>query len=255
MGVEYTLYQKGKYIMKTMTKIENKNIIPMFFEIGRNSPDVEKLILSIDKINRCGINVASIDGRTYRLNDIVEVDFDDIIQFNKFPSKVIKLWMETIEIGIDRQTIDSYFKELEIHPAPKNTDDIIRALGGIRGMEFHFKRIQLGLKPQQSTCWCCRNLDLTSDPRFPTCKRLEIEIEGNDAAVIAASYPDARVRDGHFVTSNIFAFPECDDINASALTDALDKVKGVFLKKTPNKNRGVEVTPTPFKRMDEIDID
>lgn len=255
MGVEYTLYQKGKYIMKTTTKIENKNIIPMFFEIGRNSPDLEKLILSIDKINRCGINVATTDGRTYRLNDIVDIDFDDIIQFNRFPFKVIKLWMKTIESGIDRQTIDAYFGGLEIHPTPKCTDDIIRALGGIPGMEFHFKRIQLGLQPQQSTCWCCRNLDLKSDPRFPTCKRLEIEIDEKDAAIVAASYPDARVRDGHFVTSNIFAFPECDDINASALTDALDKVKGVFLKKTPNKNRGVEVTPTPFKRMDEIDID
>lgn len=240
------------FVMKT---IENKNIIPMFFEIGRNSTDLEKLILSIDLINRCGINAATTDGRTYRLNDIVDVEFDDIIQFNKFPSKVIKLWMETIETGIDRSTIDSYFAGLEIHPAPKCTDDIIRALGGIPFLEFHFRRIQMGLKPQHSTCWCCRNLDLTSDPRFPTCKRLEIEIEEKDAAVIAASYPDARVRDGHFVTSGIFAFPDCDDVNASALTDALDKVKGVFLRKTPNKNRGVEVTPTPFKRMDEIDID
>lgn len=227
----------------------------MFLEIGRNSPDLERLILSIDKINRCGINAATTDGRTYRLNDIVELDFDDIIQFNKFPSKVIKLWMETIESGVDRRTIDSYFKGLEIHPTPKCTDDIIRALGGVPGMEFHFKRIMLGLQPQQSTCWCCKNLDLHGDPRFPTCKRLEIEIEENDAAVIAASYPDARVRDGHFVTSGIFAFPECDEINASALTDALDKLKGVFLKKTPNKNRGDFNTPTPLRRMDEIDID
>lgn len=240
-----------------MTKctIENEKRIPMFFEIGRNSPDLENLILSLDKINRCGINAATSDGKTYRLNDVVEVDFDEIIQFNKFPSKVIKLWMETIESGVDRLTIDSYFKELEIHPAPNSTDDIIRSLGGVPGMEFHFKRIQLGLKPQQSTCWCCKNLDLKSDPRFPTCKRLEIEIEEKDVAIIAASYPDARVRDGHFVTSGIFAFPDCNDINASALTDVLEKVKGVFLKKTPNKNRGVEVTPTPFKRMDEIDID
>lgn len=243
------------YDFMTKCTVENEKRIPMFFEIGRNSPDLEKLILSIDKINRCGINIATINGKTYRLNDLVEIDFDEIIQFNKFPSKVIKLWMETIESGVDRRTIDSYFGGLEIHPAPTTTDDIIRSLGGIRGMEFHFKRIQLGLNPQQSTCWCCRNLDLTSDPRFPTCKRLEIEIEENDAAVIAASYPDARVRDGHFVTSGIFAFPECDDVNASALTDALDKFKGVFLKKTPNKNQGVEVTPTPIKRMNEIDID
>lgn len=227
----------------------------MLFEIGRNSPDLEKLILSIDKINRCGINVASTDGRTYRLNDIVDIEFDDIVEFNRFPSKIIKLWMETVESGVDRSTIDSYFGELEIHPAPTSTDDIIRRLGGIPGMEFHFKRIQLGLKPHQSTCWCCRNLDLRSDPKFPTCKRLEIEIEDNDATAIATSFPDARVRDGRFVTSGIFAFPECDDVNASALTDALDKVKGVFLKKTPNKNWGAEVTPTPFKRMDEIDID
>lgn len=241
--------------MKEIT-IKNENSrIPMFFEIGRNSPDLEKLILSIDKINRCGINVASTDGKTYRLNDIVELEFNDIIEFNKFPSKVIKLWMETLEVGVDRRTIDSYFKELEIYPAPKCTDDIIRALGGIQGMEFHFKRIQLGLQPQHSTCWCCKNLDLNSDPRFPTCKRLEIEIDKNDAAIIAASYPDARVRDGHFVTSGIFAFPECDEINASALTDALDKIKGVFLRKTPNKNRGVKVAPTPFKRMDDIDIE
>lgn len=253
--VEYhPAFMKGYDFMKNI-KNENTNIIPMLFEIGRNSPDLEKLILSIDKINRCGINVATTDGRRYRLNDLVDLDFDEIIQFDRFPSKVVKLWMETIESGVDRQTIDAYFGGLEIHPAPTSTDDIIRRLGGIPGMEFHFKRIQLGLKPQQSTCWCCRNLDLRSDPRFPTCKRLEIEIEGNDAAVIAASYPDARVRDGHFVTSNIFAFPECEDINASALTDALDKVKGVFLRKTPNKNRGVEVTPTPLRRMDEIDID
>ena len=241
--------------MKNFTVEKKNERVPMFFEIGRNSPYVESLILSIDKINRCGIDVASIDGKTYRLNGLVEIDFDETIQFNRFPTKVIKLWMETIESGVDRSTIDSYFGGLEIYPAPECTDDIIRALGGIPGMEFHFKRIKLGLQPQQSTCWCCKNLDLRSDPRFPTCKRLEIEIEENDAAVIAASFPDARVRDGHFVTSGIFAFPECDDINASALTDALDKVKGVFLKKTPNKNRGVEVTPTPIKRMDEIDIE